>query len=225
MARWREHRRDEDLDTAIEDWAVARAVADAEPDVVEAATGNLAAALWERYESRRDEDDLDHAIDLLDADLGRPGFDRDPARLLTLAGALRRRHDLRDDAADLAVGLARYRAACEAGLTSNPAVVLVAGQQWGSWAAERGRLVEADEAYTRATAVALRLYGPQDTQAHVSVWLGEAAGLAAQQAWVQARLGRAHDAVRTVERGRAYLLSEALSSRAGRPDAATATDV
>jgi hypothetical protein len=210
LARWRERRRIDDLNTAIEHWTFARTAAGAEADVVEAATGNLAAALWERYEAGHDDRDLERAVELLDFDLDRPGTRRDSAWLLTLAGALRRRHDLRGDDFDLAAGLARYRAACAVGLASDPAVALVAGQQWGRWAAEQGRLDQADEAYTCATAAALRLYDRQGTPAHVSVWLGEAVGLAAEQAWVQCRLGRSHDAVCTLERGRAYLLSEAL---------------
>lgn len=210
LARWREDRRDADLDAAIEDWTVARSVTGAEADVVEAATGNLAAALWERYETRGEKRDLSRAFALLDVGPGPAG----PAPLLTLAGALRRSHGVQGDESDLADGLARYRAACEAGSASDLAVALVAGQQWGSWAAEHGRLLEADEAYTRATVAALRLYGRQGTREHVSVWLGEAAGLAARQAWVQGRLGRPDDAVRTLERGRAYLLSGALRREA-----------
>jgi hypothetical protein len=73
--------------------------------------------------------------------------------------------------------------------------------------------VEADEAYVGATTAALRLYGWQGTQAHVRVWLGKAVGLAEQHAWVQRRLDRPAAAVLTLERGRAYLLSEALGSR------------
>jgi hypothetical protein len=220
LARWRERRRIDDLNTAIEHWTFARTAAGAEADVVEAATGNLAAALWERYEAGHDDRDLERAVELLDFDLDRPGTGRDPAWLLTLAGALRRRHDLHGNDVDLAAGLARYRAACAVGLASDPAVALVAGQRWGRWAAEQGLLDQADEAYTRATIAALRLYDRQGTPAHVSVWLGEAVGLAAEQAWVQCRLGRSHDAVRTLERGRAYLLSEALiGPHTGQPPA------
>jgi hypothetical protein len=67
-----------------------------------------------------------------------------------------------------------------------------------------------DETYTAATTAVLRLYGRQATESHVWVWLAEAAGFAARQTWVQYRLGPAAAAVLTLERGRAYLLSEAL---------------
>jgi hypothetical protein len=213
LAHWRERGRTDDLDTAIEHWTFVRTATSAEPDVVEAATGNLAAALWERYETRHDERDLDQAVDLLVGGLDRPGTSTPSGQLLTLAGALRRRHALHGDPADLTAGLAHYRSACAAGLASDPAVALVAGQRWGAWASEQGRLVDADRAYVGATTAALRLYGWQGTQAHVRVWLGEAVGLAEQHAWVQCRLDRPAAAVLTLERGRAYLLSEALGSR------------
>ncbi|MGD9525353.1 MAG: hypothetical protein AB7V44_01045 [Pseudonocardia sp.] len=206
LARWRDRGRPADLDTAIDHWTSARTAAAAEPAVVGAATANLGAALWERYETRGDVGDLDAAVDLLRTDTPTPG------RQFTLAGALRRRHDLRGNPADRTEGLAGYRAACVAGLASDPAVALAAGQRWGSWATVLGRLAEADEAYRTATAAALRLYARQATEAHVRVWLGEAVGLAAAQAWVQCRRDQAAAAVLTLERGRAYLLSEALSA-------------
>lgn len=78
LAHWRERGRSDDLDTAIEHWTFARTATGAEPDVVEAATGNLAAALWERYETRHDERDLDQAVDLLIGGLDRPKPRRRP---------------------------------------------------------------------------------------------------------------------------------------------------
>lgn len=215
LARWRDRGRPDDLDSAIEYWAAARTASAAEPGVADAATGNLGAALWERYEARDDGRDLDAAVDLLRVAPARTDTAAWPGRLFTLAGALRRRHDRRGVLADLSEGMSCYQDACAAGLVSDPAVALAAGQRWGSWAAEQGQPAEADMAYSHATTAALRLYTRQTDDAHVRIWLGEAAGLAAQQAWVQCRLGRAAAAVLTLERGRAYLLSEALPASSG----------
>ena len=141
-----------------------------------------------------------------------------PGRLFTLAGALRRRHELRGAASDLAAGAATYRRACTIGTETNPGVALQSGQQWGEWAVGRGALDEAEEAYAIATAAAQRMYRSQAAEADTEVWLGEAATLAARRSYVQCQLGDPLAAALTLEHGRAYLLSEALTRRERRAE-------
>jgi hypothetical protein len=212
FARWRDRRDRCDLDSAIEHWTAVRENTRAAPEIATAATSNLGAALWERYEHSGAEQDLDDAITFLAVAPDDARVTLRPGRLFTLAGALVRRHELTGAASDARRAVEAYRNACVAGLTSNPGVALSAGQLWGQWAVRRGALVEADEAFTRATAAAHAVYRSQRSDEHVAVWLGQATELAASYAYTLARLTRVEDAVVTLERGRALLLSGALDS-------------
>jgi tetratricopeptide (TPR) repeat protein len=212
FARWRHFRQRADLDRAIASWAAARTSPAATREIAEAAASNLGGALWERYEDASEETDLHEAIDLLGAAAQQELVTSQPSRIFTLAGALRRRFELFGDADDRHRAIAAFRAACVLGLTLNPGVALSSGQSWGEWASRRRSFVEADEAFTRATAAAMNLYRSQRTEEHTEVWLRQAPTLAARHAYAQVRLDQRDRAVVTLERGRAYVLSEALRS-------------
>jgi CHAT domain-containing protein len=224
FARWRHRHERGDLDAAINDWQTARAHPLAEPEIADAATSNLGAALWERHTETGDRGDLDQAVALLELSPDSARGPLQPGRYFTLAGALRRRHELDGAVADMQAAREAYRRACAIGAAANPGVALASGQQWGEWAASRQAYAEADEAYQVATAAAATLYAGQSSSEHTEVWLGEATTLAARHAWVKVHLGHADQAVVTLDRGRAYVLSEAL--RRGEqpaPDPTTAT--
>jgi len=210
FARWRHTRQRSDLDLAVGRWETVRTNPAAAGEIVEAATSNLGGALWERYENAGDIADLHGAIEFLGAAPDEAKVTLKPGRVFTLAGALRRRHDVLGNEADLDRGVAAYRRACALGVAVNPGVALSSGQLWGEWATSRQAFGEADEAFTLATAAAIGLYRGQHSDEHTKVWLGQATTLAARHAFVQVRLGQVAAAAATLERGRAYVLSEAL---------------
>jgi hypothetical protein len=224
FARWRHRNERDDLHAAIGHWQAARVHPLAEPEIAGAATSNLGAALWERHRGGGDAHDLDQAIALLGLAPDKARAPLEPGRIFTLAGALRERYELQGATEDMDHARDAYRRACVPGVTRNPGVALASGQQWGEWAASREAFAEADEAYQIAAVAASNLYTGQNTDEHTEVWLGEATTLAARHAWVQAHLGQAELAAVTLDRGRAYVLSEALR-RDGHPapDPATVT--
>jgi CHAT domain-containing protein len=224
FARWRHRNERGDLDAAIGHWQASRDHPLAEPEIVEAATSNLGAALWERHGATGDARDLDQAITLLGLAPDKARAPLQPGRIFTLAGALRRRYDLRGATEDMDRGRDAYWRACALGATGNPGVALASGQQWGEWAASRKAFAEADEAYQVAAVAASNLYRGQNSDEHTEVWLGEATTLAARHAWVQVHMDQADLAAVTLDRGRAYVLSEALRrGEQSAPDPATVT--
>jgi CHAT domain-containing protein len=228
FARWRLLRERSDLDAAIGNWQSARAHPLAEPEIAAAATSNLGAALWERHTDTGDRADLDHAIRLLRLAPDTARAPLQPGRIFTLAGALRRRHELDGTSADMIAARDAYRRACTIGATTNPGVALASGQQWAEWAVGRQAYPEADEAYRAATAAAVDLFSGQSTDEHTEVWLNEATTLAARHAWVKVHLGEPDQAAVTLDRGRAYVVSESLrrsDQPASEPTTATIREV
>jgi CHAT domain-containing protein len=190
--------------------------------------GNTSLSLYERS---RNTEFLARAIAHYrrSIDLTEAGAPELPSRRYNLARALRAEHDRAGRAEDLAKARAEYRGACVSGLKAGLQWALSGSLAWGEWEAERGAWKEAAEAYGYGLLAVDRLFRRQLGRDEKETWLHEAQGLPARAAFALAMNGRGSEAATAVERGRAFLLSEALErdradlrelERAGRRDLA-----
>lgn len=133
-----------------------------------------------------------------------------PFYLTNLATGLSIRFTLAGQLEDCNEARRAYQRSCELTRDSNPKAAIVAGRSWGDWAAQRNAWDEAVTAYREALSAVDRLLRDQILRLGKESWLREIQGLAERMAYALAKLGRAEDAVVTLENGRARLLAEAL---------------
>jgi len=172
---------------------------------------NLALTRALLYESTRNPRQLDAAIeDSQRAALRAPG-----GALMwhwtqqALAESLRMRYERDRRCADLEHAVTAFRASCT-DVASHAEHALTCAGRWGSWAAERHAFSEAAEAYGIAVHAARKVFEGQLVRRQTESWLQETQGVHARGAHAMAMAGDARAAVRTLEDGRAVLLSEAL---------------
>jgi CHAT domain-containing protein len=173
---------------------------------------NLGVALVDRFKQLEQPGDLERAVDALQAavDAGPPGSPQLARTLHNLGVALRLRYELQGHGSDLQAGIAAFRRAGEEGLRSNLQAALNAGDDWGSWAAERDAWREAVEGYRFALRAMEGLYEPQLGRVEREVWLATRSSLPRSAAIAHAKCEDLRTAVMTLDRGRALMLSEAL---------------
>ncbi len=172
----------------------------------------LGFALLDRHRVNDSQDDLTRAISVLETALEllpREALHRaEVQQALADARARSHRHDGR--AVDLQAAVSAWRDSCSAARANSQATVLQAATNW-SEAMVRQRdwpvVVEACELGLDAVE---RLFRMQLVREHKALWLELAEGMPARAAYALAKLGKLEQAVVTLERGRAVLLSEAL---------------
>jgi CHAT domain-containing protein len=103
-----------------------------------------------------------------------------------------------------------FRAGCVAGLEGSLQWALGSSREWGDWALSREAWDEAAEAYGFGEEAISELFRRQLDRDEKEAWLRVAQGLPARAAYALARAGRPQEASTSLERGRAFLLSEAL---------------
>jgi tetratricopeptide (TPR) repeat protein len=200
-----------DLDAAVD--ALQEAVAAVPADSLEwfGCSFNLGEALLRRYEHAKAEADYEEGVCVLEAaSAGMPPFGVGPLLSHALADALRTRLPPDAGAADVEAVRARYRHACETGLDERLEAALASASAWGDWALEREAWTEATEAYAYGLTAIERGIRAQLGRSGVETWLRQGQRVPASAAFALARAGRLEEAVETIERGRARLLSEAL---------------
>lgn len=197
---------------------------------------NLGNGLATRFDRTHDSQDLDKAIAAY-----RQAIRLTPthaqeltSRLYNLANTLRSRlmvtksSDERAEVSDL------YRRACVSGLERDHQWGLFASRNWGEWAGGSGLWKEASDAYGYGSQIIDRLVDMQVSRRNKEIWLSEIQQFSAETAYAYYMNGDTVGATVSLEKGRAYLLSEALQvkSRAlgrlhdiGRPDLVHAYEV
>jgi hypothetical protein len=176
-----------------------------------------------------DASDLDAAVDVQRraVDLTPPASVLRPWILSALADSLRERYARDSDPGDLEAAIVAFRNSCAVDLASQTEQLLASARAWATWATVRRSWSEAAEAHGIAVGAARKLFEAQLVRRHKETWLRETRGLHDRAAYAIAMAGDARAAVRSLEDGRAMLLSEALDSEGadlerlttlGRPD-------
>ena len=202
-----------DLDAAIDHHQRAvRLSSPGGPDVPQR-RANLATCLADRARRSPSVGDFEAAVAQL-----RAALDREPARspsrsqlLFNLAVLLMNEaeqldHPRPDEAIEA------LREACELGQHRNPRATLMAARLWVLDAVGRRDWPDAVTAGGHGTQAVEQLYRAQVGRDEKQLGLSDAAGLSAALAYALARLGRTTQAVVTLERSRAQVLSEALET-------------
>jgi len=135
-----------------------------------------------------------------------------PFALVNLGTGLSARH-LRDGlAADLAAGTDAYREAVDRAAAEDPQLALRAAVEWGDWATARGDWADADDAYRSGIDAVDLLRRHQLVAGHKREWIALGGGLAEKAATAAVRARRPRHAATDLERCRAQLLGERLST-------------
>ena len=135
-----------------------------------------------------------------------------PFTLINLGTGLSARHGRDHRPADLDSGTEAYRTAVERAATEDPHLALRGAVEWGDWATARVDWVEADAAYRSAIDAIDRLRRHQLLRGHKEVWIALGGGLAEKATSAAVRARRPREAVIHLERCRAQLLGERLST-------------
>jgi CHAT domain-containing protein len=106
-----------------------------------------------------------------------------------------------------------YRRACKRGLDISLSVTLQASRNWGDWAIERKAWSEAIEAYSYGIRAVDHLYQAQTHRIGKEAWLHKATGLYDSLAYAYVRVGQLKEAIVILERGRTFLLLEAIGQK------------
>jgi hypothetical protein len=112
--------------------------------------------------------------------------------------------------ADAAAATEAYRAACRSGLVRDLQWALGAAQTCAAWAAERAAWSDAADAAAWGIDAIDQLFRRQLARDEKETWLARASALPALAAFALSAAGRPADAAVAFERGRAFLLSEAI---------------
>jgi tetratricopeptide (TPR) repeat protein len=180
---------------------------------------NLANALLDRFDVEHQRGDLDEALPQLRTAVRgtAPVVDRGIC-LSSLALALVRLHGLDGGDAVLAEARASMREAIALARHARVAVALGTAVHWGKWAFEREAWAEAMEAFATALAIGQELFELGFNLVTKEAWLAPLQGVAAAQAFAQARAAQAEadpaaalkEAVTTLENGLGRLLAQSL---------------
>ncbi len=174
---------------------------------------NLGNRLSYRYQRTGALSDLDDSIANAQqaVELTPEGSPDLPGRLNNLGNWLSDRYQRTGELSDLQQGIAAYKKAAQRGLEVALEAGLTSARNWLRWAFGRKAWDEVVEAYDYAFKASNRLVQTQLTRQHQTQWLKKSQGLAAHAAYALAQQNQLPDAVVTLERGLAQLLSEALA--------------
>ncbi len=174
---------------------------------------NLGSFLSDRYQRTGALSDLDDSIANAQqaVELTPEGSPSLPMYLNNLGNKLSYRYQHIGALSDLQQGIAAYKKAAQRGLEVALEEGLISARKWLRWAFRRQAWDEVVEAYDYAFKASTRLVQTQLTRQHQTQWLKESQGLAAHAAYALAQQNKLTDAVVTLERGLAQLLSEALA--------------
>jgi tetratricopeptide (TPR) repeat protein len=178
-----------------------------------------------------DASELDAAVNTQQraVDLAPGGSLLRPWTLSALGDSLRQRYARNGNPGDLEAAISAYRNSCALDLATQTEQLLASARAWATWATARRSWSEAAEANGIAVGAARKLFEAQVVRRHKESWLRETRGLHHEAGYAIAMAGDARAAVRSVEDGRAMLLSEALDreradlqrlTMLGRPDLA-----
>jgi CHAT domain-containing protein len=198
----------EDLDAAVaaheralnatlhSDWQVAARYNNA---------GNSRRALFERYGRLADRElAVSHYRDAIA--LSTPGEPELASRLYNLGCTM----GLPGPGEDQPGACKALRDSCRAGLVAGLEWALAASRAWGTLVAAKADWAQALEALQPGLDAIELLFRRQLTREEKETWLGRSQGIAGDAAFAAAMAARPVDAAVALERGRAYLLSEAL---------------
>ncbi|MFK5968744.1 MAG: CHAT domain-containing protein [Candidatus Marithrix sp.] len=132
-------------------------------------------------------------------------------RLNNIGTGFSNRYTLLNDLNDLNKGIKNYQQGAEMGLKVALGHGLENAKNWLNWAFNRQSWNEVQQAYNFAYQASTRLVQTQLTRQHQESWLKDTQGLAAHVAYAFAKQKQFQEAVITLERGLAQLLSEALA--------------
>ena len=158
-------------------------------------------------------EDLEQAITVFQDAVHRASVDSPdlPSLLGNLGNGLADRYKRTGQPEDLNKAIETYEEACRKGLSFAPDVALVYARTWSNWATERTMWSEAARAYTYGVQAIEQLYRVQLLRANQESWLSETYGFHANAAYAMAQAGLLHEAVLTLEQGRARGLNEILA--------------
>jgi CHAT domain-containing protein/tetratricopeptide (TPR) repeat protein len=173
---------------------------------------NLGFALFDRHRATGNARDLNRAVESLRAALNTmpsKAWNRSTVQM-ALADAVSRLQD-HGGGGDRRAAVEMWRSACADSDSKSSAGVLKAAFNWSRAALGWRDWPMAAEACEIGLAATERLFRTQVLRENKALWLEEANGLPVRAAYALAKLGRLQQAVVTMERGRAVLLSEALN--------------
>ena len=175
---------------------------------------NLGFALLDRHRATGNARDLNRAVESLSVALKMmPSKARNRSTVqMALADATSRLQD-HGSGGDHRAAVEMWRSACADADSKSSAGVLKAASNWSRAALGWCDWPMAAEACEIGLAATERLFRAQVLRENKALWLEEANGLPARAAYALAKLGKLQQAVVTMERGRAVLLSEALNRR------------
>jgi hypothetical protein len=201
-----------DLDRAVDVLRVALDLAPAQSAHTATLLANLGAAYQDRFAvngSARDLGEAHRRLRQATEMTGATDLDR-PRRLFAFALAARSRFDLTGDPTERVAAGRAFAEGCALGQTADPVETLTAGQEWGAWAAAHQRWPDAAAAFDSAVDALLAVVRIQLTREHKETWLRDAVVLPAGAAYANVMLDRLQDAVRSLEVGRAIILTDTL---------------
>jgi tetratricopeptide (TPR) repeat protein len=134
-----------------------------------------------------------------------------PVAWSNLALGLQSRYDSDRAPADLVRSVELYRRSCEEGVAVRPGMFVGVAQRWGEWAVGREQWQEAADAFDAALDGLDEVVRSQVAREHKESWLRDAVGVSGDAAAAAVRAGQRERATAALERGRAVLLSDALS--------------
>lgn len=172
---------------------------------------NLAAGLLARFHRAKDAVDLEQAVAISRQAVAITRA-RAPSRvssLTNLALALGKRYDQTGKPKDLSEARCCFRDAASLGLDCNLSTSLTASLWWADWAFFRKSWSESSEAFALAFRAVDGLLDNQMSRVGKETWLGKAQELAADAAFVRAKIDDLEGAVEALEHGRLRLLAEA----------------
>ncbi len=175
--------------------------------------GNLSGALHLRNQLTGDREYLARAIAGYQATaehIGEGSPDA-PVAWSNLALGLQSRYDSDRKPADLLRAVELYRRSCEEGVRVRPGMFLEVAKRWGDWAVTRQEWHEAADAFDAALDGLNEVVRSQAAREHKENWLRDAVGVSGDAAVAAVRACQLERAATALERGRAVLLSDALS--------------
>lgn len=172
----------------------------------------LGNALLARFENGKNETALDESIHLYEESRSRiqnssPQYS---GILNNLARAVGYRYVLSGSSEDLKAVPTLFKEAFGYAFQSSVQEGLRIARNWGDWSFEHERWDEATEAYGRAQDCVDRILNIQLVRAGKENWLRAAQGISLRQSYCLVRTGRIQDALMSLERNRARLLTVAL---------------
>jgi CHAT domain-containing protein len=202
-----------DLSAAIDHYQRAVKLTPANSPELPRNLNNLGTGLYLRYQRLGDLNDLSATIDHSQRTIKLTSDNSPelPGYLNNLGNGLSDRYQRFGDINDLSEAIKDYRQGAARGLEVALQEGLNSARNWLHWAFEREAWSEVIDAYHYAYQAGTQLVKTQLTREHQTASLKDSQGLAAHAAYALAKENQFSQAVVTLERGLAQLLSEALA--------------